>query len=106
MAIQITCEACGKRLKAPDAAAGRNTRCPSCGGPLSVPDPEPDRPVEDRSAGAPSPAAEPEGWRTNPASIAALASGILALSICWVPSWGPLAELLGGLGVLLGACGI
>ena len=37
MAIVLTCE-CGKRLVAPEKAAGRKGRCPSCGKTLSIPD--------------------------------------------------------------------
>jgi hypothetical protein len=37
MPITVQCEKCGKRLKAPDAAAGKRVKCPGCGGPVSVP---------------------------------------------------------------------
>ncbi|GEM_PF-5849810 len=34
--IAVSCP-CGKRLKAPEALAGRRVRCPGCGNPLTVP---------------------------------------------------------------------
>lgn len=44
MPFSLSCPACGARLKAPDAAAGRTLRCPKCGGPVAVPA------ADDRSA--------------------------------------------------------
>lgn len=38
MPIGVVC-ACGRKLKAPDAAAGRQARCPECGSNVWVPDP-------------------------------------------------------------------
>lgn len=50
--ITVTCK-CGKRLTAPDSAAGRRAKCPACGAGLMIPD---DWPVvlqpEVRSAGS------------------------------------------------------
>ena len=37
MPIVFYCSACGKRLKAPDASAGRRVPCPKCGKPIDVP---------------------------------------------------------------------
>lgn len=37
MAISVGCAACGSRLNAPDAAAGRQVRCPKCAAPITVP---------------------------------------------------------------------
>lgn len=48
MAIELTCNSCGKRLKTKDSAAGKNVKCPSCGAVNMVPD-------------APPPAAAPGG---------------------------------------------
>jgi predicted RNA-binding Zn-ribbon protein involved in translation (DUF1610 family) len=36
--IRVTCPNCGAKLKAPDEAAGRETRCPKCGTPITVPE--------------------------------------------------------------------
>ncbi len=36
MPISITCSACGKRLKAKDALAGRTAPCPACGAKLVI----------------------------------------------------------------------
>ncbi len=37
MPIQITCGACGRRLSAPDSAAGIRGKCPNCEEVLSIP---------------------------------------------------------------------
>jgi predicted nucleic acid-binding Zn-ribbon protein len=39
MSIELHCENCGKRLQAPDKAAGKQSKCPSCGGSIYVPTP-------------------------------------------------------------------
>ena len=39
MPIKVTCDACGKTLKAKDDYAGRTTKCPGCGEPLTIPEP-------------------------------------------------------------------
>ena len=36
MPIQVTCNSCNSRLKAPDEAAGRKLKCPKCGTPIMV----------------------------------------------------------------------
>jgi transcription elongation factor Elf1 len=41
MPIAFNCEHCGKQIKAPDAAAGKNGVCPSCKGRCAVPMPKP-----------------------------------------------------------------
>lgn len=46
MAISFECGACGKKLTAPDAAAGQSSKCPSCGRPVTCPAP----PAQPRSA--------------------------------------------------------
>lgn len=38
MPISVTC-GCGRKLKAPDTAAGQRAKCPECGGMVYVPDP-------------------------------------------------------------------
>ena len=43
MSIAVVCDACGKKLKAPDKYEGKKGKCPSCGGPILVtrnPDPK------------------------------------------------------------------
>jgi DNA-directed RNA polymerase subunit RPC12/RpoP len=37
MAISFECAQCGKKLKAPDSAAGRSSKCPACGGKVTCP---------------------------------------------------------------------
>jgi predicted RNA-binding Zn-ribbon protein involved in translation (DUF1610 family) len=36
--IKVTCNSCGKSLKAKDSAAGKRVKCPQCGDPISIPD--------------------------------------------------------------------
>ena len=40
MAIAVTCESCGKTLRAKDSAAGKHTRCPDCGQSIEIPFPQ------------------------------------------------------------------
>ncbi len=42
MAISVTCDSCGKTLRAKDSAAGRQTKCPECGYQLVIPSPPQD----------------------------------------------------------------
>ncbi len=42
MPIVFYCSSCGKKLKAPDASAGRRLPCPKCGNPIDVPGAEED----------------------------------------------------------------
>lgn len=37
MPISCECPSCGKRLKAPDSAAGKRAKCPQCGNPVEIP---------------------------------------------------------------------
>ncbi|MGP0069885.1 MAG: hypothetical protein ACLQGP_40570 [Isosphaeraceae bacterium] len=39
MAISFSCMQCGKKLKAPDNAAGKSSKCPGCGGTVTCPEP-------------------------------------------------------------------
>ena len=39
MAISFSCPQCGKKLKAPDDAAGRSSKCPGCGTSVTCPEP-------------------------------------------------------------------
>jgi predicted RNA-binding Zn-ribbon protein involved in translation (DUF1610 family) len=41
MPIKINCPGCGKSLKAPDSAAGKNAKCPECGTIVRLPDAPP-----------------------------------------------------------------
>lgn len=38
MTINVTCEFCGKKIKAKDSAAGKKGKCPECGSPVQIPD--------------------------------------------------------------------
>lgn len=46
MPIEIACPGCHKRMRAPDAAAGKHVKCPACQGPIVVPAARPAPPVE------------------------------------------------------------
>src|SRR5437763_1162837 len=37
MPIALTCPSCGRKLNAPDSAAGRKLKCPKCGSGVEVP---------------------------------------------------------------------
>jgi hypothetical protein len=50
MPITVTCPQCGKKLNAPDSAAGKQARCPACKTTMTLPNP----------AAAPPPLPEPE----------------------------------------------
>jgi len=39
MPISFQCPQCGKKLKAPDKAAGKTSTCPGCGGTVTCPEP-------------------------------------------------------------------
>ena len=41
MPIDITCDGCGARFKAPEAAAGKKGKCKKCGATIAVPKPGP-----------------------------------------------------------------
>jgi predicted RNA-binding Zn-ribbon protein involved in translation (DUF1610 family) len=38
MAISFSCQKCGKKLKAPDNAAGKSSKCPGCGSTVTCPE--------------------------------------------------------------------
>jgi hypothetical protein len=42
MPISFQCPKCGKKLKAPDSAAGRSSTCPGCGGTVTCPEADDD----------------------------------------------------------------
>ena len=39
MTISVKCRSCGKKLKAPDSAAGKRAKCPGCGKAVKIPEP-------------------------------------------------------------------
>ena len=39
MPIPVTCDSCGKTLKAPDSAAGKKAKCPQCSADIKIPEP-------------------------------------------------------------------
>lgn len=70
MPIQIDC-ACGKRLIAPDTAAGKKAKCPGCGAIVTIPSaasppPEPDFRIVSESAPGEAPPPEDEAARPGP----------------------------------------
>ena len=58
MSIPVVCEACGKKLKAPDKYEGKKGKCPSCGHPIMV-----TRNPEAKAAGAAEAPAEDEAGK-------------------------------------------
>ena len=118
MAIQLTCEGCGQRVKVQDHAAGRKGKCPACGREILIPGEKPveraaaepvtSGPVARAESGAQaSPAHAPSARReANALGIASLVLGILALLVAWIPLLGLLAWPLGGIGLLLGLIGL
>jgi predicted RNA-binding Zn-ribbon protein involved in translation (DUF1610 family) len=57
MPITFQCPDCGKKLKAPDTAAGKSSTCPGCGANVTCPDP-----VYDAEVVEMGPPAEPPGF--------------------------------------------
>jgi predicted RNA-binding Zn-ribbon protein involved in translation (DUF1610 family) len=53
MPISFQCPQCGKKLKAPDSAAGKSSKCPGCGGTVTCPEPVYDAELFDESQSAP-----------------------------------------------------
>jgi predicted RNA-binding Zn-ribbon protein involved in translation (DUF1610 family) len=49
MPISFQCPQCGKKLKAPDQAAGKSSKCPGCGGTVTCPEPVYDAEAFDES---------------------------------------------------------
>jgi predicted RNA-binding Zn-ribbon protein involved in translation (DUF1610 family) len=49
MSISFQCPQCGKKLKAPDEAAGKSSSCPGCGGKVTCPEPVYDAELFDES---------------------------------------------------------
>jgi hypothetical protein len=133
MPISVTC-ACGRKLKAPDAAAGRMAKCPECGAAVPVPDParmptadypakkaafeemgRMGREMQGRALSVPIPAAPvqtvhvltaPAGRAANGVGVASLVLGVLALGVCWIPFLGLLAWPLAAFALLLGVVGL
>jgi hypothetical protein len=63
MPIEFICSTCGRKLRAPDKAAGRATKCPGCQAAIQVP--EPVYEAEEVPA-APAPAAEAQAEDAGP----------------------------------------
>ncbi len=59
MAISFSCPRCGKKLKAPDNAAGKSSKCPGCGSPVTCPEPVYDAELVERAAGRVGPVCRP-----------------------------------------------
>jgi predicted RNA-binding Zn-ribbon protein involved in translation (DUF1610 family) len=55
MPISFTCAACGKKLKAPDNAAGKASKCPGCGAAVLCPEPVYDAELIAETPGGPDP---------------------------------------------------
>lgn len=54
MAISFTCHSCGKKLKAPDRAAGKTSTCPGCSSTVTCPEPVLDaEAIESRTSAVP-----------------------------------------------------
>src|SRR5690242_19935506 len=51
MPISFSCQRCGKKLKAPDNAAGKTSKCPGCGSPVTCPEPVYDAELVDAPPG-------------------------------------------------------
>jgi predicted RNA-binding Zn-ribbon protein involved in translation (DUF1610 family) len=58
MAISFSCPRCGKKLKAPDNAAGKSSKCPGCGSPVTCPEPIYDAELVDAPPGGLDPYAD------------------------------------------------
>lgn len=52
MPISFQCPQCGKKLKAPDNAAGKSSKCPGCGGTVTCPEPVYDAELFDETQAA------------------------------------------------------
>lgn len=68
MSILVSCDACGKELRAKDEAAGKQAKCPSCKAIIQIPhaaDPL-DAEEDDYGAGLPSPPADDSGDNRQP----------------------------------------
>src|SRR5687768_15536804 len=95
MPIPVTCDACGARFKAPDAAAGKKGKCSKCGAGIVVPVPAaiaapgtdddlydvagtPPPPLPARPA--PAPTYNPAHAPTSPGSAAAMSRGVVPKS--------------------------
>jgi hypothetical protein len=128
MSIPVTCDACGARFKAPDAAAGKKGKCSKCGARVVVPAPAaapaPEQAMDDDlydvagtpppalpSRPPPAPAYNPSHAPASPVATAAVARGVVPKSAdagAWKKSNNPpaimkvLALLGGGFLILLG----
>src|SRR5687768_8001911 len=86
MPIPVTCDGCGARFKAPDAAAGKKGKCKKCGATIVVPAPaavgaEAEDEMYDLAGATPPPMpppAPPYNPTRPPASAASPTSAALA----------------------------
>ena len=51
MSIEVSCQSCGKVLKAKDSAAGKTAKCPDCGNAIQIPEAVYDAEEEDWGGG-------------------------------------------------------
>ena len=63
MAISFECLQCGKKLKAPDEAAGKSSKCPGCGAKVTCPGAAPAVKPAVKAPAKPPAAAAPPGPR-------------------------------------------
>jgi hypothetical protein len=54
MAISFECRQCGKKLRAPEHAAGKSSKCPACGAKVTCPEAAPSGQVSRKPAAAPA----------------------------------------------------
>ena len=74
MAISFSCPRCGKKLKAPDSAAGKSSKCPGCGSPVTCPEPVYDAELVNAPPGGLDPFADLD--TDKPYEMAAPAAGM------------------------------
>ena len=76
MSISFTCATCGKKLKAPDNAAGKASKCPGCGSPVTCPEAVYDAELVDAPPGGVDPFADLD--TDKPYAMAGPAAGMPA----------------------------
>lgn len=106
MTVRFECPSCGKRLRAPDAAAGRRMMCSRCDEAVRVPEakaPADEGPVESEppDPGLKETLATPEGL-----GAASLFLGVLSVPVLCVPFLGYASLAASGLGFLLGVAAL
>jgi hypothetical protein len=114
MPIIVACPSCGTNVKAPDHLAGRCVKCPNCAGPVPVPGDDADAETEPvRARGRPRDDDDEPSFRRdsgndvvetfipykNGRALAAYYCGVFSLIPCVGLLLGPVAFILGILGV-------